>query len=50
MGTYKREANPRQIVERGRAAWSSHGISEQEALEIASKYTWAATSPRSTAP
>jgi hypothetical protein len=37
-------------VERGRAAWSSHGISEQEALEIASKYTWAATSPRRTAP
>lgn len=50
LGTYKRQADPRQIVERGRAAWSSHGISEQQALETASKYTWAATSPRSTAP
>jgi hypothetical protein len=50
LGTYKREADPQQIVERGRPAWSSHGISEQEALETASKYTWAATSPRSTAP
>jgi heterodisulfide reductase subunit D len=50
LGTYKREADPRQIVERGRPAWSSHGITEQEALETASKYTWAPTSPRSTAP
>ncbi len=50
LGTFKRHADPRQIVELGWPAWSSHGISEQEALETASKYTWAATSPRSTAP
>ncbi|MGH3181538.1 MAG: heterodisulfide reductase-related iron-sulfur binding cluster [Acidimicrobiales bacterium] len=50
LGTYKRTAEPKQIVDRSRPAWSSHGLSEQRALEIASKYTWGATSPRSTAP
>ena len=37
LGTYQRQADPRQIMERGRTAWSSHGISEQQALETASK-------------
>lgn len=50
LGTFKRMADPEQIVERGRPAWSSHGLSEQQALETAGKYTWPATFPRSTAP
>jgi hypothetical protein len=42
LGDYKRMADPDAIVEAGRAAWSSHGLSEHAAREIAGGYTWEA--------
>ena len=50
LGDYKRLADPDAIVESGRAAWSSHGLNEQQARAIAAGYTWQANSPRITAP
>jgi Fe-S oxidoreductase len=50
LGDYKRLADPDAIVDSGRAAWSSHGLSEQQARAIAAGYTWQANSPRITAP
>ncbi len=50
LGDYKRMADPEAIVEAGRAAWSSHGLSKEDARAIAGGYTWEAASPRSSAP
>jgi hypothetical protein len=38
------------IVEAGRAAWSSHGLTQEAARAIAGGYTWEAASLGSSAP
>jgi len=50
LGQLKQIADPHTIVERTQANWSSHGLSEEEATEIARRYDWARTAPRSVAP
>src|SRR5215510_7461805 len=50
LGRLKQIEDPQAIVERTQANWSSHGLSEEQATEIARRYDWARTAPRSTAP
>lgn len=50
LGQLKHLGDPAAIVERTRANWTSHGLRQEEAEEIARKYTWATPSPRSSAP
>ncbi len=50
LGDYKRMSDPEAIVEAGRSAWSSHGLTAEAARAIAGSYTWEAASPRSSAP
>src|SRR5262245_34563520 len=50
LGQLKQSADPQTIVERTRANWSSHGLSEEEATAIARRYDWSRPAPRSVAP
>ena len=50
LGRLKQIEDPQAIVERTQANWSSHGLSEEQATEVARRYDWERTAPRSTAP
>jgi heterodisulfide reductase subunit D len=50
LGPLKQMADPHTIVERTRANWSSHGLSQEEAADVVHRYDWAPRAPRSTAP
>jgi heterodisulfide reductase subunit D len=50
LGELKRIGDPRAIVARTQANWSSHGLTERQALQIARRYDWSTPAPRSAAP
>jgi Fe-S oxidoreductase len=50
LAKLKQLADPQAIVERTQPNWSSHGLSEQEASELARRYTWLVQAPRSDGP
>jgi hypothetical protein len=50
LGRLKHLDDPTAIVESTRANWTSHGLRQEQAEEIACKYSWATPSPRSSAP
>jgi heterodisulfide reductase subunit D len=50
LGTLKRAGDPQTIIERTRANWSSHGLTEEQATEVVHQYNWQRQAPRSVAP
>jgi hypothetical protein len=50
LGQLKHIGDPQAIVARTQANWSSHGLTERQALQIARRYDWATPAPRSVAP
>jgi hypothetical protein len=51
LRTLKQLGDPQLIVERTESNWSSHGMTKDEASELARRYTWFVQAPRSnTAP
>jgi hypothetical protein len=50
LGRLKHLGDARAIVERARANWSSHGLTERQASQIACRYDWSPQAPRSVAP
>jgi len=47
LGQLKQLGDPHAIVESTRANWTSHGLNEDEATEIAHRYSWSPGAPRS---
>lgn len=47
LGQLKHLEDPQAIVERTQANWSSHGLTEQHASQIARRYSWSPQAPRS---
>jgi hypothetical protein len=50
LGRLKRLGDLETLVESTEANWTSHGLSKEQAEEIAHKYDWATPAPRSSAP
>jgi len=50
LGQLKHLEDPQAISKRTQANWSSHGLTERQALQIARRYSWSTPSPRSKAP
>jgi heterodisulfide reductase subunit D len=50
LGQLKHLGDPQTIVERTQANWSSHGLTERQALRLARRYSWSPRAPRSVAP
>jgi hypothetical protein len=47
LAQLKQLGDPRAIVEATRANWTSHGLTEEQAMEIARRYSWSPEAPRS---
>ena len=50
LGRLKRSGDPEAIVESTESAWTSHGLSKEQAARLARKYSWRTKTPRSSAP
>lgn len=50
LGRLKGSGDPGSIVESTQVNWASHGLNKGQAEEIAHKYNWATSAPRSSAP
>lgn len=50
LGELKQIGDPQAIVERTQSHWSSHNLTERQALQLARRYVWARQAPRSVAP
>jgi len=50
LGRLKRSGDPDAIVETTQSAWTSHGLSNEQAKEVARNYSWGTKTPRSSAP
>jgi hypothetical protein len=50
LGRLKRSGDADTLVESTRAAWTSNGLSEEQAKAIASKYSWSTKAPRTSSP
>lgn len=50
LGQLKQIEDPQTIVERTQSNWSSHGLTEEQASQIARQYDWSPKAPRSVAP
>jgi heterodisulfide reductase subunit D len=50
LGQLKHLEDPQTIVERTQSNWSSHGLSEEQASQIARRYDWSPKAPRLVAP
>jgi len=50
LGRLKRSGDPDSVVETTRPAWTSNGLSEEQARAIARKYSWSKKAPRSSSP
>ena len=50
LGRLKHLADPERIVDATEPSWSSHGLSKDEAREMARRYVWLVEAPRSAGP
>jgi heterodisulfide reductase subunit D len=50
LGRLKRSGQADSVVESTRAAWTSNGLSEEQAKAIARKYSWSTKAPRTSSP
>jgi hypothetical protein len=50
LGRLKRSGDLNAIVDSTKSAWTSHGLSKEEASDLTRKYSWSTKAPRSSAP
>jgi hypothetical protein len=50
LGQLKQIADPDAIVARTQSNWSSHGLTQEEASQMAHRYIWLRSAPRSESP
>ena len=50
LGRLKRSGDLNAIVDSTKSAWTSHGLSKEEASDLTRKYSWTTKGPRSSAP